>query len=79
MSKCICGYECRLPGEQEMLDQYGCARTIVRREGPFNSLSVTMCGRDSTPPDAGPIEDGQAFVDKFKEKYLKDGNNTPKS
>jgi hypothetical protein len=75
MSKCVCGYECRLPGEQEMLDQYGCAKTIVRREGPFNSLSVTMCSHDNVPPEPRAPEDTQAFADQFLAKYRKDGNN----
>lgn len=79
MSKCICGYECRLPGEQEMLDQYGCARTSVRREQPFNNLSLTTCSRDNLPPEAEPIDNGQSFADQFKEKYQpkpKDNGNS---
>lgn len=74
MSKCICGYDCRLPGEQEMLDQYGCARTLVKREGPFNSLSVVMCSRDNLPPEM-PVSDDQSFADAFLAKHRKDGNN----
>jgi len=72
MSKCVCGYECRLPGEQEMLDQWGCARTIVTREGPFNSLSVQMCSRDELPPTVDQTGDGgKSFHDQFVEKYQK--------
>lgn len=70
MSKCICGYECRLPGEQEMLDRYGCARTIERREQPFNNLTVVMCDRDTGAPQL-PDDDSQAFTDAFKQAYQK--------
>ena len=73
MSKCICGYECRLPGEQDMLEQYGCAKTIVRREGPFNSLSVTMCSHDSIAPQPSSSEDDKDFAEKFLAKHIKDG------
>lgn len=75
MSKCACGYECRLPGEQEMLGRYGCAKTIEKKEGPFGSLTVVQCGRDQIPPTTA-VEDDKDFADKFLAKYRKDGNNT---
>lgn len=71
MSKCTCGYECRFPGEQDMLDQYGCAKTVVSRSGPFNSLSVSMCDINHTPP-SNEVEDTKDFADNFLAKYRKD-------
>ena len=73
MSKCQCGYECRLPNEEEMLDRYGCARTIERREQPFNNLIVTMCERETGAPLFDDTQsDGKAFVDAYLQKYSKD-------
>lgn len=72
--KCECGYECRLPGETQMLDKYGCARAIEVRQQPFNNIQVTTCSGDGEPPYL-EIDDGQAFADQFKQKYNKpDGN-----
>lgn len=71
MGKCRCGYVCRLPGEQEMLDKWGCAKTIEKREQPFNNISVTMCPSDGGDPPASDDEDGEAFTEAFKQKYAK--------
>ena len=75
MSKCTCGYECRLTGEEEMRERFGCAKTIERREQPFNNLIVTMCSREegSWTSPADQVEDNTAFTEAFKKKYNKDG------
>lgn len=79
MSKCQCGYECRFPGEQEALDKWGCARAMETRQQPFNNLSVTMCSRETGAPLLEEPEDGQAFADAFKQKYIKPTNDADRT
>lgn len=67
--KCSCGYECRFPGEAEMLDQWGCAKAAMRKSGPFNSLEVIMCSRDSGNPELTPVDNGEALKAAFAQKY----------
>ena len=72
--KCSCGYEVRLPGEEEMLAQWGCARAVAIQGTLGTGQRVTMCSHDNVPPDT-TIEDTAAFDEAFKQKYVK---NTPK-
>lgn len=76
MNKCQCGYECRFAGESEMLAQYGCAKTIVKRSGPFGSLSVTMCPYNPSAeafedPTGGADDDGSELAEIYKKLHGK--------
>lgn len=78
MIKCPCGYEARLPGESEMIDQWGCAKAIVRRSGPFNSLEVITCSAGTGEPEPTPIDNGEALKEAFAKKYDKPDNGSKK-
>lgn len=62
--KCDCGYECRLPGEAEALDLYGCARTVVRKVG-FGQ-QIIQCNQNEQI-DVGFQEDPDALVEAYKQ------------
>lgn len=80
--KCKCGYECRLPGEIEAFEQYGCARTVTRREGPFGAFQLVQCSQDEIARQAGPelppTDDGLQFKEAYVKRFEKGGKEDPR-
>jgi hypothetical protein len=80
--KCHCGYECRLPGEAEALEQYGCAKTVSRREGPFGAFQLIQCSQEdrftNKNPELPPIDNGEQFKDAYAKRFEKGGKEDPR-